>query len=395
MVTPLSQRTARWGQATGSVMQFILQSEYSRRKDDPNIADFVVGNPHEMPLPAFVDALQRWSVPQNKNWFAYTINERPAQEAVVQTLRQLHGLPFEPDDVCLTTGAFGALSIALTAVTDPGDEVIFNSPPWFFYEGMIAALGDQPVRVRVNPATFDLDLDAIAGAITPRTRAIIVNSPNNPTGRIYPPDTLRALARILTEASERHGRPIYLFSDEAYKRILYDGADFHSPAEYYPNTLMIYTYGKTLLTPGQRVGYIALPPAMPEREAMRLSILSAQMIGGHQFPNALLQHALPDLEKLSIDVEHLQAKRDRLLAGLRAVGYDVHTPEGTFYLLPRSPIPNDLAFIRALAAYDVFCLPGAAVEMPGYFRISMTASDAMIDRGLPGFEKAYRQAAAG
>ena len=391
MLEFVSERTARFGRATADVLAFLLGSTYARRQGDPAIADFVVGNPHEMPLPDFVDALQGWAEPQNKDWFAYKMNESPATQAVAESLRAQHGLPFAAEDVAMTTGAFGALSAALTALTDPGDEVIFNSPPWFFYEGMIAGLGAAPVRVRVNPTTFDLDLDAIAAAITERTRVIIVNSPNNPTGRIYAPELLRSLADLLAEAGARHGRPIYLLSDEAYKRIVYDGMAFHSPAEYYPYTLLIYTYGKTLLTPGQRLGYIALPPTMPDRPRVRLAITAAQLISGFAFPNALLQHALPDLEQLSIDVAHLQTKRDHMVGALRELGYDVHTPQGTFYLLPRSPIADDRAFIDALAEHDVFCLPGQVVEMPGYFRISLTASDAMIERGLPGFEKAIRR----
>jgi aspartate aminotransferase len=292
----------------------------------------------------------------------------------------------------MTNGAFAALSVALNALTDPGDEVIFISPPWFFYEALIVAVGAVPVRVKVNMQTFDLDVDAITAAITPKTRAIIVNSPNNPTGRIYPPETLRQLANVLTEAGERYGRTIYLLSDEAYSRILFDGATYHSPAKYYPNTLLLYTYGKTLLTPGQRIGYIAVHPSMPERESVRMALFVGQIMVGYAFPNALLQHALPELEKLSIDIEHLQEKRDWMVEGLRGMGYEVHVPQGTFYLLPRAPISDDLAFTEMLAEQDVLCLPGTIVEMPGYFRISLTANDEMIERGLPRFERALKAA---
>jgi len=140
------------------------------------------------------------------------------------------------------------------------------------------------------------------------------------------------------------------------------------------------------------MGYIALPPNMPERESIRSGLFVAQLMTGYAFPNALLQHALPDLEKLSIDIPHLQRKRDTMVAALREMGYSVHVPEGTFYLLPRSPLADDLAFIELLAMHDVFCLPGTVVEMPGYFRISLTASDEMITRALPGFAAALREA---
>ena len=166
----------------------------------------------------------------------------------------------------MTDGAFAGLNLCIRTVTDPGDEVIFLTPPWFFYEAIILGGEANPVRVPVNYETWDLDLDAIEAAITGRTTAIIVNSPNNPSGKIYPPETLRALADVLTAGSERIGHPIYLISDEAYSRILFDDRSFTSPTEFYANSFLVYTYAKQLLTPGQRVGYIALPPEMPDRD---------------------------------------------------------------------------------------------------------------------------------
>jgi aspartate aminotransferase len=241
--------------------------------------------------------------------------------------------------------------------------------------------------------TWDPDLDAIAAAITPRTRAVLINSPNNPTGRIYPPEVLERLATVLTEASERHGRPIYLISDEAYSRILYDDREFRSPTEFYPWSFLVYTYGKQLLTPGQRVGYIALPPTMPDREQVRNALMMGQLaFGGNGVPNAVMQRAMVDFETMSIDLKALEARRDRMVDGLRSAGYDLHSPEGTFYLLPRSPIEDDVAFTERLAQDKVYVLPGAVVEMPGRFRISLTANDEMVERALPIFETAFHGA---
>jgi aspartate aminotransferase len=358
----------------------------------PTACNFMVGNPQEMPLPGFVEALERWSVPQNKDWFAYKENEPEARAAVAASLRQQRGIPFREQDIYLTTGAFGGLAVALGVVTDPGDQIIFISPPWFFYEALIHRAGGTPVRVRVDERTFDLNLESIRAAITPQTRAIIVNSPHNPTGKIFGPDTLRGLAQVLTQASQRHGRPIYLLSDESYCRIVFDGREFPSPTAYYSDSFLIYTYGKTLLTPGERIGYIALPPAMEQRDSMNMPIFIQQLVGGHMFPNAVLQYALPELERLSVDIGHLQRKRDRLVSALREMGYQLQVPEGTFYLLPKSPLSDDVAFTELLAQKDIFCLPGTATEMPGYFRISLTASDDMIGRALPGFKAALEEA---
>ncbi len=392
--SPYSQQVGSLLEQLGPLFSFMTRSPWAQRQGDPTICDFVVGNPHDMPLPGFVDALQRWSVPRTKDWFAYTLGEQPARAAIAASLRERRQLPFDEEDVFITNGGFAAIAVALRAIIDPGDEVIFLSPPWFFYELLIQASGAVPVRVKVNLATFDLDLEAIAAAITPRTRAIIVNSPHNPTGVIYPPETLEHLARLLTAASARNSRALFILSDEAYSRIVFGGRPYFSPAAFYPNTFVLYTYGKTLLAPGQRLGYIALPPSMPGREQLRPAILLAQFMTGFAVANALLQHALPELETLSIDVGHLERKRDRLLEALRELGYDVHTPAGTFYLLPRSPWADDRAFVELLGRHDVFVLPGALVELPGYFRISLTANDDMIDRAIPGFAAALEQARA-
>jgi len=217
---------------------------------------------------------------------------------------------------------------------------------------------------------------------------VLVNTPHNPTGRIYAPAALQAVADVLTEASGRHGRTIYLLSDEPYNRIVFDGRRFHSPAEVYPATIVNYSYGKTLLAPGMRIGYIATPPSMPDRERLREDIFTSQIASGWAFPNALLQHAIEDLDDLSIDVGALERRRDRLVEALRSMGYATTNPEGTFYVMAQAPIEDDMAFGELLADHGVLVLPGTVVEAPGWFRISLTASDEMVDRGLPGFESA-------
>ncbi|MBW3651862.1 MAG: aminotransferase class I/II-fold pyridoxal phosphate-dependent enzyme [Actinobacteria bacterium] len=385
--TPLSGHIQASHAAFGPFMDFLATSRWTSRAGSPGICDFAAGNPQDMALPAYVEAIREASIPRSPDWFAYKGNEGPAREAAAASLRQRLGIDFESDDVFLTKGASTALAIAMATLVRPGDEVIFSSPPWFFYESMIAFSHGVPVRVKVDLSSFDLDVDAIGAAITPRTRAVIVNSPNNPTGRIYPPPTLERLAQVLTSASEANGRPIYLLSDEAYNRILFEGAHFTSPTSYYRHSMLLYSYGKTLLAPGQRLGYLALPPSMPGREEMRKALLVSQF-SGYGVPDAVLQHALPAIEPLCIDLARLQRRRDVMVEALRECGYEVHVPEGTFYLLPRCPTPDDAAFTERLAADDVFVLPGHIVELPGYFRISLTASDEMVERSLPRFAAA-------
>jgi len=386
-MTPAASR--RIGSLAASISGFMdfLTLPHMQRRFGPASCDFVFGNPHE-PVPSgYVEALQKALVPQDKNWFAYKLNEPEATSVVAGSLSRQRGRRFTADQIVMTNGTFAGLSIVLNTFVDPGDEVIYISPPWFFYEVLILAAGGVPVRVDADRTTFDLDVEAIASAVSERTRAIIVNSPNNPTGVVYPAATLQQLARVLRAGSDKSGRPIYLFSDEAYNHIVFDGGAYPSPTDYYDQSLLLYTYGKTLLTPGERLGYIAVSPTMPDLPEVLGALFIAQAITGWAFPVASLQHALADIEDLSIDIAHLQGKRDRMLTGLREAGYQVNKPEGTFYLLVRCPWPDDLAFCLALAEQDVFVLPGSTFELPGYCRISLTANDEMIERSMPVFRR--------
>jgi aspartate aminotransferase len=359
------------------------------------IGDFVAGNPQEMPLAGFVAALAKWLPPKTKDHFAYKQSTPEAVAVVADALARDRGLRVAHEDIFMTSGAFAGLALAMRVLCDPGDEVIYNSPPWFFYRGMIKYISAVPVRVDVKPNSWDLDIAAIERAITPKTRAIVVNSPNNPSGRLYPRENLDALGRVLDAASERYGRRIHLISDESYRRILFDGRTYVSPVDSYAHSLLVYTYGKQLLTPGERMGYIALPPTMPieDRRSLRDQIVMSQVLLGWLFPNAVLQYAVADLEPLSIDIAHLQRKRDRVANGLRGAGYELNVPEGTFYVLVKSPWGGHGEFVAHLATKGVLVLPGYTFEMPDYFRISITASDAMIERSLPAFVAAIKEPA--
>ena len=374
--------------------EFHTAPQYMAAQGRAGVFDFSFGNPHEPPPDGFVAALAAQLEPRTPSWYAYKLSEPAPRQAVAKSLSDWRGMPFDPADVALTSGAFGALAAAFAVTLDPGDEAIYSLPPWFGYESMIATAGATPVGIPVRPEDFDPDIDAIEAAITPRTRLVIVNSPNNPTGRIHPRAVLERLAAVVDAASLRHGRRIWMISDEPYARLLFDGNEFESLTAVYPWTLLTYSYGKVLLTPGQRVGFLALSPLMPEadRVVMREAIEVAQIAGGWLFPNALLQHALPDLDVLSVDLVALQAKRDLFLAGLRDIGYRVHTPQSTFYLLPRSPIDDDEAFCRLLADEDIFVISGAICQIPGYFRICFTPTEATIRDSLPGFARAFARA---
>ncbi len=386
-MSPVSKRIRQADAAFAAVRDFYFTSLYGEKRLEPNICDFTFGNPHEMPLGGVVDAIRARAIPHDKNWFAYKTSEEEPRTYVAESLRGELGLAFEHEDVALTSGAFGAIMVAFHAVLDAGDEAIFSEPAWFCYEPMLLAANVIPRKVRLRADTFDLDLAAIEAALGPKTRMVIVNTPHNPTGRIIAEDRLRELAALLERASQRFGHRIFLLSDEPYRRLRFDGRSFTSPAACYPWTLISYSYGKVLLTPGQRLGYLALSPLMPEsdKEAFRAAMFSAQMALGWCFPNAVMQYAVPDLDKLSIDQAALTRRRDLLCATLEGAGYGVLRPEGTFYLWSKWPEGDPGSYWTALAQRDVFVLPGSMMSAPDYFRISLTASDAMIERALPVF----------
>ena len=203
---------------------------------------------------------------------------------------------------------------------------------------------------------------------------------------------LKFTGAILKAASDKNGRTIYLLTDESYRRILFDGNTFTSPAASYNATMVLYTYGKQLLAPGQRLGYIALSPRMPDRELLRDAVTLSRIIGGWQVPNNVMAYALPELEHVSVDIPRLQARRDRVVETLAAMGYELNKPDSTFYIVAKSPIEDDMAFTEMLAEHNVFVGPGTIFELPGYFRLSITANEDMIERSFPGLEKALKQA---
>ncbi len=388
----ISPRLLKAIEYESSTTDFYGKAAFMVREHELGRLDFSLGDVHEMPLPGFVEALQRWSVPQNEGWYGYKGNLPESRKTVSTALKQRLGLSFAPEDIFMTNGTVVGLAICLQILAGEGDEVIINLPPWLAYRSMIHFTGATPVGIPVKD-NFELDLEAISSSLTERTRAIIVNSPHNPTGKIFSEKTLQSLASLLSDASVRYGKPIYLISDESLSRIVFDNRPCPSPTQFYPFSFLVYGYSKTLMAPGQRIGYIAIPPTMPKREQIGQIISLLQGSGfGWCFPSALMQYALPDLEKLSPNIEHLQWKRDWMVKELREMGYELQSPEGTFFLLVKSPWEDDCAFAELVASHGVFVFPGTPQEIPGYFRVSLTANEDMISQALPKFKAAREEA---
>ncbi len=352
---------------------------------DRPVIDLLFGNPHDMPIPEYVQALRRHAEPRDPSWFAYMLDHPAATEVVARDLSAHTGMPWRSEDVAMTTGGWGAIALAIRMLTEPGDEVIYYDPPWFFYDILVRGAEAVPVVLTLEAPRFSPDPAQLAAAITPRTRAVLLNTPHNPSGRILDAAELDAIAEVLREASERHDRPIYLLSDEAYRLITLDGQRAPSPAEHYDHTLVLYSYGKQLLAPGQRIGYMAISPRIPDPEPLRNAATVTRFVNSFGFPNNVLQRALPDYAHLCIDLGAIARRRDRLVPVLEEHGFEPTTPEGTFYVMARSPDPDDEAFVARMAAEDVYVLPGTTVKMPGWFRISLTASDTMVEQAAERF----------
>lgn len=379
----MSQRAVRAKSSIDRVTAFF--SSIQAVAQDPDALDFTFGNPHEFALAGLTDAMRAQLEPRSVDWYAYKSNERPAQEAVAAGLRHELALDFEPDDIAMTQGAFGAIALALALVADAGDEIVIPVPGWFCYEPMLLAANLVPVTAALDPSDFSLDIEAIARVITARTRIVIVNSPSNPTGRVFPKETWDQLAELLEGASRTHGHRIWLLSDEPYRRIRFDGIGFASPVGSYPWTMIDYSYGKVLLAPGQRLGYLALSPLLPasDRAELRSAFMPIQLAIGWGFPNALMQHSVPALESVSIDIVELTRKRDRLYGALDEAGYTLTRPEATFYLWGEAPGGDAQAYCDALAAQGIHLMPGTIFDRPAHFRVSLTATMDMIERALP------------
>lgn len=420
----------------------------SRR--DELVADFGFGSPQEMPPEALVDVFKKHEELVSPLHYGYMLDHGPAGEAVARSLNATHAMttapvssdtaadastaPSEsplpllwtPQHVVLTHGSLTSLASVTAAVCGPGDEVVMFNPDHFSYRGDIIRAGGTPVALTLAPPTFELDVDAIVAAITPRTAAVLINTPHNPSGHIVPPETLKRLGTLLARASRRRGRAIFLISDEAYRDLVFDGVAFVSPvvACEYPWVVMTYSMGKCLMIPGRRAGYAALSPAMPEAARKRLrSAITASVMCHWSFPDNVVWRAVPDLLDLPIDVASLQAKRDTLVAALRRMGYTLEVPQSTLYVLvqvpPRAEAPpaaagsgvgggggggSDGASISSadMEASEAFCdmlgwkhglitMPGPTFYTPGYFRLCLTAPMDAIKASLPGFEAAIRE----
>ena len=356
------------------------------------VFDFTLGNPEIEPPPAVLAAARRVLDSPRRHLHAYMPNagHPEVREAVAKRLAAATGLPYTANHVLMTVGAGAALNTVLKALLNPGDEVITVAP--FFAEyGFYAENHGGRLVVVAPKSDLTPDVAAIEAAIGPRTRAILLNSPNNPSGVIYPASVFVAIEALLG----RVGRPIVLISDEPYKSLVFDGV---VPPEVPPlvtRTVVATSWSKSLAIPGERIGYLAFSPRMPEAaELFEACTFTSRVLGFVNAP-ALWQWVVAEVGDQVIDITGYREKRDLMYEGLTRIGYQCVKPQGAFYVFPRTPIPDDVAFVRMLAEESVLTVPGSGFGAPGHIRISLTVERDTVVRALPGFARAFARARAG
>jgi aspartate aminotransferase len=357
-----------------------------------NVYDFSLGNPNIPPPASFRQTLADLAGHLEPGDHAYMPNTGylSTRQAVADYVSKEQDVDITAEEIIMTCGAAGALNVILKAILDPGDEVIAPAP-YFVEYGFYAANHGGIFKTVPTNEDFTLNIEAIQAAITPRTKAILINSPNNPSGQVYPEGSLAELGKLLQQKSAKLKQTIYLIADEPYRKISFDGIKVPSLFPFYPDSMIATSYSKDLSIPGERIGFLAVNPKAKYKEDLVAGMALANRILGYVNAPAFMQRVVESLQGASIDAGLYQAKRDLLCDGLAACGYEFVRPKGAFYLFPKSPVPDDVSFVRALQEELILTVPGKGFGTPGFFRIAFCVDDKTIKDALPGFERVRKQ----
>lgn len=357
-------------------------------RGEENVFDFTLGNPFGDPPAALSAELARLCADPAPGLHRYMPNAGfpESRSAAARSLSRLTGLPFSENLVVMTVGAAGALNVALRALLSPGDEVVVLAPYFVEYLFYIRNAGGNPVVAQTD-ARFRLDLPAIESALTPRTRAVLVNTPNNPTGAVYPEEDLAALERSLSAAQARFGNPIYVISDEPYRKIVFRGVPYAPPASSIRNTIVAYSHSKDLNLPGERIGYLAVSPRAADAAEVAGACVFCNRVLGFVNAPALFQRAVANFEDEPADVSVYQRNRDVLLDAMRRAGIEVVPPGGAFYLFPKSPVPDEMEFLAAAREEGILFVPGSGFGRSGHVRVAYCLEPETVLRSVPAWER--------
>lgn len=354
-----------------------------------NVFDFSLGNPDLPPPAGFAAAVKDLIAQDTRGAHGYMPNAGfpDAREAIAKRVSKDQGVQIVGSHLIASCGAAGGLNVVLKTILDPGDEVVVVKPYFAEYGFYIDNHGGKMVLAASNE-DFSLNMDAIKKALGPKTRAILINSPNNPTGRVYGEDEIRALSGLVLDHMKTAGRAVYLIADEPYREIVYDGVKVPPLMAHCSQAIVVSSYSKTLSIPGERIGYIAVHPGIADAESLLNGLVFCTRILGYVNAPALMQRAVARLTGVSVDVETYKKRRDLLVGGLKSAGYAYARPDGAFYIFAKSPIADDVEFVRHLQKSNVLVVPGVGFGGPGYFRIAYCVAEDVIRRALPKFREA-------
>jgi aspartate aminotransferase len=365
-----------------------LKSKFGADK----VFDFSLGNPNLEPPEEVKQAILEVMEDRRPGKHAYMPNAglKETREAVANFLSKEHGMKLTWEHIIMTCGAGGGLNIALKTLLDDKDEVIVLTP--YFVEYLFYINNHNGIGKLINTnEDFSLDLKAIEAGISEKTKAIIINSPNNPSGRVYDEKSLTSLGKILLKMGKRYDCTVYLLSDEPYSKLAYDGIRVPSVFKAYPYSLLITSYSKDLSLPGERIGFVAVNPEMENWRQVVDGLTFCNRILGFVNAPALMQRILPRLQGVTVDIREYQRKRDLLCKGLSDSGYSFIKPEGAFYLFPKSPIPDDVLFVQTLLQENILAVPGMGFGSPGFFRLAYCVEDRVIRGSMEGFRRAIKK----
>lgn len=361
-----------------------LKSEFGAE----NVFDFSLGNPDIEPPDEFFLELRKLADSTAAGMHGYMPNSgfTEVRNSIAHKVEKDHKLKIDGNSIIMTCGAAGGMNIIMKTILDPGDEIIVIKP--YFAEYGFYISNHQGVMVLVDSGSdFSLNLEAIEKAITPKTKGIIINNPNNPTGKIYSDREIETLCDLLKNKSSKD-RKIYLISDEPYREIVYDNKKVSPILSKYENTLVVNSYSKSLSLPGERIGYVAVNPDTDSYDLLMAGLNLSNRILGFVNAPAIMQRIVAKLNDVAVNVSIYKRRRDLLMVGLKEAGYEFSEPEGAFYLFCKAPGGDDVKFVRYLQKYNILAVPGVGFGGPGYFRIAYCVSEKVIEKAIPKFKEA-------
>lgn len=360
-----------------------------------NVYDFSLGNPN-VPAPqevkdAILEIMQEEDPIALHGYTTSNAGYPEVRESVAASLNERFGTAFEGKNIVMTVGAAGGLNVAFKTLLNPGDEVIAFAPYFGEYRSYTANFDGVLIAVSPNTETFQPKLDEFEEKITAKTKAVIVNTPNNPTGVVYSEDTIKKMAAIMEKKQKEFGTEIYLISDEPYRELAYDGVEVPYLTKYYANTLVCYSYSKSLSLPGERIGYLVIPDEVADSKDVIAAASVATRILGFVNAPTLQQKVVEKCLYAKTDISYYDRNRETLYNGLKELGFSCIKPEGAFYLFVKSPVEDEKEFCAAAKKYNILIVPGSSFACPGYVRMAYCVSYETIVNSLPKFKELAKE----